>query len=365
MPGMMRRTLVTVVTVLIWLVAMASPASAHTVSGVGSTNWVTTLVGLKPAVPGITVRVVETGSLLELTNTGPELTVLGYEGEPYLQVGPGGVFRNTLSPATYLNCSRLGCAVPSSVNPLAPPQWQRISSGHTVRWHDHRTHWMAGSPPPYVLAAPNVVHQGPPWAVTLKQGATTISVTGRLTWVPGPSPIPWLLLAALLAALCVAIGLLGAWGAPLAAIVAILTVNDVYHAVGIAFSYSGGLTTRMYHLFTGSFYSIIGWVLGVLAIRLLLSRRIDGLYAAAFAGVSAALFTGLLDIGVVGHTIAPFDGPMTVDRITVALSLGLGFGVAAASVLALRRAPRPAWDEEHYDDDDEVDQAVSGSDPKR
>jgi len=340
---------------------MATPASAHTVSGVGATNWRTTLIGLNPAVPGISVRVVETGSRLELTNTGAELVVLGYEGEPYLRVGPQGVFENTLSPATYLNCRRTGCPVPANANPQAPPQWKKISDGHTVRWHDHRIHWMGGQPPPDVQQAPNQVHQRPPWTVTLQQGATTIAVTGHLTWVPGPSPIPWLLLAALLAAVAVAIGLTGAWGPPLAALVGIVTVNDLYHALGIAFSVSGSLSARMSRFFSGSFYSIIGWVLGLLAIRLLLRRRVDGLYAAAFAGVSAALFTGLLDISVLSHTEAPFNGSMTVDRITVAVSLGLGVGVAAASVLALRRVPRPEWDDE--DEESEADEPHLGPEP--
>jgi hypothetical protein len=343
---MLRRTIITVVTALIWLVAMAAPASAHTVSGVGATNWRTTLVGLKPAVPGVSVRVVEQGSRLELTNTGAELVVLGYEGEPYLRVGPQGVFENTRSPATYLNCSRTGCAVPANADPQASPEWKQISTGHTVRWHDHRIHWMGGQPPPDVQAAPNQVHQRPPWTVTLQQGPTTIEVTGHLTWVPGPSVVPWLVLAALLVVLGVVIGLAGRWGAPLAAMVAVLTLNDLYHALGIAFSVSGSLSARMSRFFSGSFYSIIGWLLGLLAIRLLLRRRVDGLYAAAFAGVSAALFTGLLDISVLSHTEAPFNGPMTLDRITVAVSLGLGIGVVAASVLALRRVPRPEWDEE-------------------
>ena len=95
-------------------------------------------------------------------------------------------------------------------------------------------------------------------------------------------------------------------------------------------------------------------MLGLLAVRLLIRQQVDGLYAAAFAGVSAALFTGLLDITVLSRSEAPFDGPIGVDRLTVAVSLGLGVGVAVGSILALRRAPRPEYDEE-YDDDEYED----------
>ena len=90
----MRRAAITVLIGLIWLLALAQQASAHTVSGVGATNWKTTLIGIDPSPPGLSVRVVDTGSDLEVSNTGPEVIVLGYQGEPYLRVGPGGVSEN-------------------------------------------------------------------------------------------------------------------------------------------------------------------------------------------------------------------------------------------------------------------------------
>jgi hypothetical protein len=298
-------------------------------------------------VPGLSIKVVETGSRLELTNHGPEVVVLGYEQEPYLRVGPQGVFENVLSPATYLNCSRTGCPVSPAANPQAPPLWKHVSSSQTVLWHDHRIHWMGTQLPPDVRRAPGRVHERPPWTLTLKQGLTPITVTGHLTWVPGPSPVPWLLLALALLAGAAIVGLAGFWGVPLAVLVALLTVNDIYHALAIGFSVAGGFWTQMLRFFTGSFYSMIGWVLGILAVRLLIGRRIDGLYAAAFAGVSAALFTGLLDVTVLSRSEAPFAGPLALDRVTVAMSLGLGIGVAVGSIIALRRVPRA-----EYDDDD-------------
>ena len=86
-----------------------APASAHTASGPRPTNYLTTLGSISPRIPGVTVRVVELGNKLELTNrTRTDVVVLGYDGEPYLRVGPRGLYENLRSPATYLNRTRAG-----------------------------------------------------------------------------------------------------------------------------------------------------------------------------------------------------------------------------------------------------------------
>jgi hypothetical protein len=68
---------------------------------VSATNYETHLVHVTPApIRGVSVRVVETGSRLELTNTtATEVTVFGsVAAEPYLRIGPNGVFENLESP---------------------------------------------------------------------------------------------------------------------------------------------------------------------------------------------------------------------------------------------------------------------------
>jgi hypothetical protein len=337
-----------------WLILLAQPASAHTVSGVGATNWASFITSISPQVPGLTIRLVEDGSRLEVTNTGPEITIIGYEGEPYLRVGPEGVFENLESPATYLNCSRTGCAIPGTLDINGPPQWKKISSGHIARYHDHRTHWMGSQPPPDVARAPNQRHVEATWTVTMKQGPTVITVKGNYTWIPGTSPLPWLAAGVVLFGIGTALGFFGAWGVPLATAVVVLTVNDIYHALGIAWFWSGDFTYRLEKLFSGSFYSMVGWVLGLVAAWLLLRRRIDGLYAAVFAGGSAALFTGLLDFTVLSRSQAPFTASIFVDRITVITSLGLGLGVGVGALLAIR-ASKPTLDDDEYEEDDEED----------
>jgi hypothetical protein len=351
----MKRAPLAAVLAIGWILVLATPASAHTVSGVGATNWKSVLTSVSPTVPGLSVRLVEGGSRLEVTNHGPEVLVLGYDGEPYLRVGPQGVFENLNSPATYLNCSRVGCTFPAGINKSDPPRWKKISSGQTARWHDHRAHYMGGTQlPPDVARAPDQFHQEANWEVVMTQGSTSISVKGNYSWVPGTSPFPWLAVAAVLVAGGAALGLLGAWGWPLAVAVVLLTVNDIYHAIAIAWYWSGSFVFRLEKFFSGSFYSFVGWVLAAVAAWLLVRRRLDGLYAAVFAGGSAALFTGLLDITVLSRSQAPFAASIAVDRVTVVISLGLGLGVAIGALLAIRSL-NPALDISTYEDFDDLE----------
>ena len=87
-----------------WLVvgAGAVPAAVHTVGGAQASNYQTRIRAIEPPVAGLRVEVVDAGARLRNT-TGQEVVVLGDAGEPYLRVGPAGVFENRRSPATYRN----------------------------------------------------------------------------------------------------------------------------------------------------------------------------------------------------------------------------------------------------------------------
>ena len=51
---------------------------------------------------GISVEIIDFGSQLRLSNSSDEVvSVPGYSGEPYLEVGPEGVRRNENSPTIY------------------------------------------------------------------------------------------------------------------------------------------------------------------------------------------------------------------------------------------------------------------------
>lgn len=337
----MRRIPLTVAASLAWLVALAPPAAAHSVSGVGATNWRTRLVDVRPFVPGLRVRVVELGSRMELTNaTGRHVVVLGYQGEPYLRVGPDGVFENTRSPATYLNRTRSGAdRVPGTADPSAPPQWRKVSAGTTVRWHDHRIHWMGTSPPPQVRREPFRHHVVVPrWEVELRLvDGRRVVASGTLEWVPGPSPWPWVGLATALGLAVAAALHTRRWRqASVATLVALIAV-DATHLVGVVGATAGSATQKLGSAVGSGIYSLAAWAAAGTAIRLLRLGRTDGLYPAAFAGFVVALAGGLADAGDLYRSQVPFAWGAVVARFLVAASLGLGSGLLVGSLLGLRR----------------------------
>ncbi|MDP8976824.1 MAG: hypothetical protein M3N28_10765 [Actinomycetota bacterium] len=341
-----RRVLVTVAIAVVCLIALSPPAAAHSAGGgTDATNFQTRFRALNPTVPGLDIEVIENGSRVQLTNTtGEEVVVLGYQEEPYLRVGPDGLFENRRSPATYLNQDRQATTpVPGSADPKADPKWEKISDGQVARWHDHRVHWMGEQDPPAVRRAPDRRHVViPDWVIPIRMGDTTIQATGDLVWVPGPSPWPWVALAVGLFAATVVLAGSPAPRRALAAVVAVLVGIDMAHALGVGFAGPGSVGTQIGEALAGSYLSVVGWVAGVVGVVLLVRRRIDGLYLAAFAGGLIALNGGVADLADLSRSQLLFAGPPNVARAAVAVSLGLGGGMVAAAVLcALRGSSRP------------------------
>jgi hypothetical protein len=340
-----RRIGATVVVAFLWVTAAsvltAPPASAHSVAGVAGTNYRTRLLSVTPSVPDLKVRVIETGSRLELSNkTGQDAVVLGYQSEPYLRVGSSGVFENLRSPATYLNATRKGTTpVPSTASPAAAPEWHKISSATTARWHDHRIHWMGNQNPPIVRRAPSRQHViVPEWDVQVRLASgQTVAVKGDLVWVPGPTTVPWLVLGLMLLGAAVLAGMASAWAPLIAVLLSTLVAVDVVHEVGIAFANAGPPGVKLARLAVGSLFSIVAWVIAVLGVRALSKRPGDGLLMAAFAAVVIALFGGLGDLTSLFSSQLPFAFSGWMARAAVAVSLGLGFGLAAGAVLAIVR----------------------------
>ena len=343
----MRRTLVTVVTLVIavlWsCLATASPASAHGGAGPESTNYRTRLLDVQPNVSLVTVRVIEAGTRIEVHNDSTEeLVVLGYEGEPYLRIGPDGVFENTKSPATYINVARTAddVVVPETTDPTAPPEWRKASDEPVARWHDHRIHWMAENDPPAVRRAPGRTHVViPTWVVPMRMGDLAIEARGDLTWVPGPSPAPWLLGAVALLAAVAALGLRDARFVALAGVLVLLLGTDIAHAVGIGFASAGSLGRKVLLSVGSGIYALLGWIAAAWGVRLLLQRRREGFYFAVAAGVLVALFGGLAELGDLTTSQVPFAWGAGASRLFVALALGLGLGVVGAAWLSLQRVP--------------------------
>lgn len=117
----------TVLAYVIALLALAGPASAHVGGEAAGSDFDGRVVAVTPELPGVSVRILQFGDELELVNgSATEVLVPGYSDEPYLRIGPEGVWRNANSPATYLDLDRFGrAALPDGVDPEAEPAWSR------------------------------------------------------------------------------------------------------------------------------------------------------------------------------------------------------------------------------------------------
>jgi hypothetical protein len=337
----MRRTGILLVLAVCFLMSWSTPAAAHGSGGIVATNFETGLGGVSPSLPGVRIRLIEAGSRLELRNDGPELVVLGAESEPYLRVGPDGAFENRQSPTAARNRVGVHEEAPAPAgDPGAAPEWRKLSDTPQVRWHDHRTDWGSPRNPPEVEREPGRRHVVlPRWEIPLERGAERSVAFGTLTWIPGPSPAPWFALMGVAFAGVALLGLLRRWAAPLAVATGVVLTADVVHAMSVAFAFAGGLGTSLAKLVTGSFFAFAGWALAVVAIRLLRRGRVDGLYAAVFAGLSMAVFGGLLDLAKLSRSVSLSALPPDLARLCVALSAGGGLGVAAACLVVIQRTP--------------------------
>jgi hypothetical protein len=343
-----RRAVIVVVVAALLVAVGAAPAAAHAVGGAQASNYQTRILSIEPMVPGLQVEVVDAGSRLRVRNhTGREVMVLGYASEPYLRVGPAGVFENRRSPATYLNRARINPAPPPpDASADAPPLWRRIGDGDTVTWHDHRAHWMGASDPPEVKAAPNRTQTVvPAWQAELRVGNQPVRVSGDLRWVPGPSPWPWVAVAVAWLLLVLLASRQRAWPRLLAVLTGLLIAVDVLHTVGIWTGSSASAATKAY----ASLGSWAGWILGGLAIYQLLGPhpRRASIYL-ALAAVLMGDVGGIGDLGSLYRSQLAVAFPDPLTRALVATTLGLGVGLVISGLRLARprprRRPRPAGD---------------------
>jgi hypothetical protein len=193
------------------LVALALSPAAAAHGGGGARGYRSTVTGIRPATPGIEVRVLDADDRLALRNkTGKTITVLGYEGEPYARVTPSAAYRNRRSPATYLNEERFGAVkVPDEADPKLRPEWEKVEYKPYFEWHDHRIHWMSPVDPPQIRRAKDKPHHVFDWTVPLRIDEKKVTLAGRLDYAPPPTSSFNPLLLAPLAA--VALGGGAAW----------------------------------------------------------------------------------------------------------------------------------------------------------
>lgn len=322
------------------LLVLTSPAAAHG-RGSDATNFDSRLLNT-PDLDAVSWGVQGSDEYLSVTNTsGSELVVLGYEGEPYLRVGPEGVWRNRNSPATYLNEDRYAqTTVPSHADPEAEPDWERISDGSDHYWHDHRIHWMAPVVPPQVRDNPTDAQVVQDWTVPFVVEGEQYEVAGELWWVPAPPAWPWVVLGVLLSLPALA-GVrasdredgLRLLVRPAAAVLGVVALLNVIHLVDdvaaapapLPNTLLAAVQTAMF-LGIGLFGAVRGWQAG------------DGAFTALGVGSGAVLIgQGILYAPVLASSQLTSVFPEVLGRLAIGWSIGQALPVGLVAVLGTRR----------------------------
>jgi hypothetical protein len=164
-------------------------------------------------------------------------------------------------------------------------------------------------------------------------------VSGRITYVPGPSPWPWLVVAVVLLGITVAGAFLHRWGPAMSAGVALIVAVDVVHSFGISAASHDPLLTQIGRVVLGGIVATLGWIIGAAAIGPLQDEREGGVVAAAVAGFLLAAFSGVGDLATLTKSQVPFAFSPSAARAAVAVTMGVGFGLALAALVVLRRHP--------------------------
>jgi hypothetical protein len=333
----MGRRLLVGALVAVTVLAVAQPADAHTVTGVRPTNYASRIVAIRPANSDLSIRLLDLGRRIEVKNFGrQDVVVLGYDGEPYLRVGPSGGFENRRSRSRYVNRVSVGgtkATVPDGVTATAAPSWRRVSSAPVVRWRDQRTRY-EGAPP---AKARQVVAN---WTIAMRAGDAPVAVSGIVTYIKGPSPWPWVGLLVVLAGLTVMAAWSSRWGRWLSVALALLLASDVMHSFGTAAATHESMAAQLVRVLLAGLVTTAAWVVGVVSIPSLQRNHEGGLVAAGGIGLVIAMFSGVTDVGVFSNSQVATVFPAVTARIAVAVAIGLGAGLVAATVVVIARDPR-------------------------
>jgi hypothetical protein len=333
-PARLRRLLLLTIGALLAPVVLlvgATPASAHAAEGGApvADDYAYRIDDFEPGVEGVTLTHLATTGQLELVNRSEvEVTVLGYSDEPYLRVGPDGVWRNERSPATYLDADPSGKAtVPAAADATAQPDWVQVSEGTTVRWHDHRSHWMGGAPTGDTDGERiDIAH----WSIPFLVGDRRVDATGTTSWAPGPDPLPSLVVIGVLAVALAVVGLTRRWWDAFAVGACLLAAAAVLDVVGTWWAAPGGSIDK-----APTASAILLFALCPVAGLLLVHT--DRRAGAALVGIGAITLLALVGWsgwGYLDSSELPSGLPSGLARGAVAVTLGSAAGLVA---VALRR----------------------------
>lgn len=311
------------VTVAVFLALIPGPAAAHTRAG-SATDWHSEITSA-PELTGVTWRLYPTADYIEVTNDGDQdLTIRGYEGEPYLRIGPDGVRENLNSPATYLNSRRDGdVALPPNAVPSAEPDWRKVTDDTTFAWYDHRVHPM---PEPWPTSSK--------WEVPFEFDGRELGLRGELTVDPGPqSWVPLLVGFGIVGVATLAVRSFVTDGLRAASVVVgCVALLNLAHIPDEFLALPAAAIDTAYGVMHNALF--IGVAL-VCAFWIFTSRTTSALVL--FVGSAGiALHQGFLQVGQLGTSQLPTVWPPALIRVAVATSLAqlvlvIGVGTARST----------------------------------
>ncbi|MCW2962075.1 MAG: hypothetical protein JWM25_1738 [Thermoleophilia bacterium] len=176
------------IAVLLCVAACAAVPSVALAHGGDDADFRTIIEDIEPAGIPIDVRSAD-GDQLRIENKGDaELVVCGYVAgcEPYVRIGPLGVFENRNSKAYFANLDEVKFGeIPEGAGTGAP-EWKRVRRAPAFfAYHDHRAHWMGGRLPPNIDDGNPDTQKVNDFKVTMRYGDTDVLVTGRLEYIGG------------------------------------------------------------------------------------------------------------------------------------------------------------------------------------
>lgn len=160
--------------------SLLTVAPAHIGSGdsVQARNTESVIESISPELPaGVKVSIVGFDTFVRLESVGHEVSVNGYEDEPYLRISKSGkVEVNDSSMTTVLNSDRYANIDLSTFVKSDVPKWRTIATNGTAMWHDHRSHWMSPKKPAVVDEKGTVLT----WTIPVTVDGKTSQVNGSL-----------------------------------------------------------------------------------------------------------------------------------------------------------------------------------------
>jgi hypothetical protein len=179
--NILRIALAVLLGVLVWTPA---PARAHG----GDDKGLPIVETVTPTVDGLSVKVIYSANFQFLVSnpTDRDLAILADSGEPFLRIGPEGVFGNYRSPTWHNSNAPDGLQkFPREARSGrdVEPDWKLIRRQPSFGWFDHRLHPAERYVDPKVAKSKTPVKLGE-WAVPIRYGDTDGEITGRFEFQP-------------------------------------------------------------------------------------------------------------------------------------------------------------------------------------